>query len=124
MRKKNLGEFSFYKKFLASFQMEFDNRVCIEIYVRISIWKQERNLRMQRNFVDYARSLEGVEIGVLVEDRNGKLKGSFRAKERNSASICLLKSFQVVAMLVRQDSMLILPSMSFTLPWFLPSVSI
>ena len=30
--------------------------------------------------VDYARSIEGVEIGVLIEDRGGRIKGSLRGK--------------------------------------------
>jgi phosphoesterase RecJ-like protein len=30
--------------------------------------------------VDYARSIDGVDIGVLIEDRDGALKGSLRAK--------------------------------------------
>jgi phosphoesterase RecJ-like protein len=37
--------------------------------------------------------LEGVEIGVLVEDRNGKLKGSFRAKEKKFRVDLLAKKF-------------------------------
>ena len=31
--------------------------------------------------MDYARSMEGVEIGALVEERSGQLKGVWRAKD-------------------------------------------
>ena len=31
--------------------------------------------------VDYARSIKGVDIGVLLEDRDGALKGSLRSKD-------------------------------------------
>ena len=31
--------------------------------------------------VDYARSIKGVEIGVLIEERKGALKASLRAKD-------------------------------------------
>ena len=31
--------------------------------------------------MDYARSIEGVEIGILLEEHDGNLKGSFRAKD-------------------------------------------
>ena len=32
--------------------------------------------------MDYARAFEGVEIGILLEERDGMLKGSFRAKDK------------------------------------------
>jgi phosphoesterase RecJ-like protein len=31
--------------------------------------------------VDYARAIDGVDIGVLIEERAGALKGSLRAKD-------------------------------------------
>ena len=74
--------------------MEFDDRVCIgnirgQFYEETGTKPEDAE-----NFVDYARSLEGVEIGVLVEDRNGKLKGSFGLKIKNTGSIFWPKTLQ------------------------------
>ena len=45
------------------------------------------------SFVDYARSMEGVDIGVLIEERNGQIKGSFRAKNESFRVDLLAKEF-------------------------------
>jgi phosphoesterase RecJ-like protein len=73
--------------------MEFNDSVCIGS-IREDFY-QETGTKPEdaENFVDYARSLEGVEIGVLVEDRNGKLKGSFRAKDKKYRVDLLAKQF-------------------------------
>ena len=77
------GRIQLLQKFLASFRMEFDDRVCIGIIHDDFYEETGTTSEDAENFVDYARSLEGVEIGVLIEDHNGILKGSFRAKEKN-----------------------------------------
>lgn len=87
------GKIQLLQKFLASFRMEFNNRVCIgniqgEFYEDTGTKPEDAE-----NFVDYTRSLEGVEIGVLVEDRNGILKGSFRAKDKKYRVDLLAKKF-------------------------------
>ena len=43
--------------------------------------------------VDYARSIEGVDLGVLVEERSGKIKGSLRAKEQKYRCDLIAKQF-------------------------------
>ena len=87
------GMIQLLQKFLASFRMEFNDSVCIGS-IREDFY-QETGTKPEdaENFVDYARSLEGVEIGVLVEDRNGKLKGSFRAKDKKYRVDLLAKQF-------------------------------
>jgi len=87
------GRIQLLQKFLASFRMEFNDSVCIGS-IREDFY-QETGTKPEdaENFVDYARSLEGVEIGVLVEDRNGKLKGSFRAKNKKYRVDLLAKQF-------------------------------
>ena len=45
------------------------------------------------SFVDYTRSMEGVEIGALIEERNGKIKGSLRAKDPRLRVDILAKEF-------------------------------
>ena len=75
------GRVQLLQRFLASFQMEHDDRVCIGT-LRDSYYK-ETNTQPEdaESFVDYARSMEGVEIGALLEERSGKIKGSLRAKD-------------------------------------------
>ena len=83
----------FLQKFLASFRMEFDDRVCVgsiheEFYDETGTQPEDAE-----NFVDYARSLEGVEIGALIENRRGVLKGSLRAKNKKFRVDLLAKEF-------------------------------
>ena len=91
--KEKPGRIQLLQKFLSSFQMEFEGRVCIgnirgHYYDETGTQPEDAE-----NFVDYARSLEGVKIGVLLEDRNGKLKGSFRAKDKKYRVDILAKKF-------------------------------
>ena len=87
------GRIQLLQKFLASFKMELDNRVCIG-NVRQKFYDETGTKPEDaESFVDYARSLEGVEIGVLVEDRNGMLKGSLRAKHKKYRVDLLAKNF-------------------------------
>ncbi len=87
------GRVQLLQKFLASFRMELDNRVCIGI-LQDSFY-EETNTQPEdtESFVDYARSMEGVEIGVLVEERKGKIKGSLRAKNPSYRVDILAKKF-------------------------------
>ena len=87
------GKIQLLQKFLASFRMEHDNRVCIgsirgEDYADTGTSSEDAE-----NFVDYSRSLEGVEIGSLLEDRNGQIKGSLRAKDSRYRVDLLAKEF-------------------------------
>lgn len=87
------GRIQLLQKFLASFRMEFNDRVCIG-NIREKFYEETGTKPEDaESFVDYARSLEGVEIGVLIEDRNGMLKGSFRAKDKKYRVDLLAKNF-------------------------------
>ncbi len=87
------GRVQLLQRFLASFQMEHQNRVCIGT-IRDSYY-EETNTQPEdaEGFVDYARSMEGVEIGALVEEKSGKLKGSLRAKDIRFRVDLLAKQF-------------------------------
>ena len=87
------GRVQLLQRFLASFRMEHDERVCIGT-LRDSYYK-ETNTHPEdaESFVDYARSMEGVEIGALLEERNGKIKGSLRAKDASYRVDVLAKEF-------------------------------
>ncbi|MEX0331654.1 MAG: bifunctional oligoribonuclease/PAP phosphatase NrnA [Puniceicoccaceae bacterium] len=70
------------QRFLASFQYVCDKRACIGI-IDDEAWEATGACKEDtEGLVDYARSIEGVEIGILLEERDGMLKGSFRAKDK------------------------------------------
>jgi phosphoesterase RecJ-like protein len=87
------GRIQLLQRFLASFRMEHDERVCIGT-LRDSYYK-ETNTHPEdaESFVDYARSMEGIEIGALLEERSGKIKGSLRAKDASYRVDVLAKEF-------------------------------
>ena len=87
------GRVQLLQRFLASFRMEHNDRVCIGT-IRDSYY-EETNTQSEdaESFVDYARSMEGVEIGVLIEERKGKVKGSLRAKDSRYRVDMLAKHF-------------------------------
>lgn len=67
--------------FLASFQYPCDGRVCVG-FLPDGIYKMTGATREDsEGLVEYARSLDKVEIGILLEENEGKIKGSFRAKD-------------------------------------------
>jgi phosphoesterase RecJ-like protein len=87
------GRVQLLQRFLASFRMEHGERVCIGT-LRDSYYK-ETNTHPEdaESFVDYARSMEGIEIGALLEERSGKIKGSLRAKDASYRVDVLAKEF-------------------------------
>jgi phosphoesterase RecJ-like protein len=69
------------QRFLASFRYVCDNRACIGV-IDDEAWEVTGACKEDtEGLVDYARSIEGVEIGILLEQRDGMMKGSFRAKD-------------------------------------------
>lgn len=67
--------------FLSSFEFICDGRVCIGVLNQAAWDTTGADKEDTEGLVDYARSIEGVEIGVLIEENNGVVKGSFRAKD-------------------------------------------
>jgi bifunctional oligoribonuclease and PAP phosphatase NrnA len=88
------GRIQLLQRFLASFRMEFQGRVCVGAIQEEFYHETGTKPEDAEGFVDYARSLEGVEIGVLVENRNDILKGSFRAKDKRFRVDLLAKEFK------------------------------
>jgi bifunctional oligoribonuclease and PAP phosphatase NrnA len=67
------------RAFLESLKFELDGRVCVGI-LGPDIWqKTGASKEDTEGLVDYARDIEGVEIGVILEYRKGSVKGSIRA---------------------------------------------
>ena len=118
MKKKN-PVVSSSCSFLASFKMEYDDRVCIGSILGKYYTETGTKPEDAENFVDYARSLDGVEIGVLLEERDGKIKGSFRAKDESFRVDLWPRSLTAAAMLVRPVSMWKTRLMPFIHLWWM-----
>lgn len=69
------------QRFLASLHYECGGRVCIGV-LPDGIYKETgATVEDTEGLVDYARSIEGVDIGVLIEEQAGAIKASLRAKD-------------------------------------------
>ena len=78
--RESFAKIQLLQNFLDSLTMEFDNRVCVGL-IQNGVYEQTgATIDDSEGLVDYARSIDGVDIGVLIEDREGALKGSLRAK--------------------------------------------
>ncbi len=69
------------QRFLASLTREFEGRVCIGRLSKQDFEETGAQSDDTEGLVDYARSIEGVDIGVLIEERGDGVKGSLRAKD-------------------------------------------
>lgn len=68
------------QRFLASFRYLCGGKVCMGTIDREAWAATGATKEDTEGLVDFARSIDGVEIGILLEERDGMLKGSFRAK--------------------------------------------
>lgn len=68
--------------FLSSLRLECDGRVCIGTLGPTAFAETGASSEDTEGLVDYARSIDGVVIGALIEQRaDGSVKASLRAKE-------------------------------------------
>jgi phosphoesterase RecJ-like protein len=75
------GKTRLLQSFLNSMRREINGRVCIGT-LRESDFTSTGALREDtEGLVDYARAIEGVDVGVLLEERLNAVKGSLRAKD-------------------------------------------
>ena len=79
--RESAEKMSLLQHFLASFEFLCNGRVCMGTITRETWEVTGASKEDTEGLVDYARSIEGVEIGVLLEERDGRVKGSFRAKD-------------------------------------------
>jgi phosphoesterase RecJ-like protein len=68
-------------RFLESFRLECENRVCIGLLDQKAFDDSGASDEDTEGLVDYARSIEGVDVGVLIEDRPNGIKASLRSKD-------------------------------------------
>lgn len=78
---ESLGRIQLLQRFLSTLRTEFGGRVCIGMIHDEDYQETGTTSEDSEGLVDYARSIEGVEIGVFLEEQRGFIKGSFRSKE-------------------------------------------
>jgi phosphoesterase RecJ-like protein len=78
---ETFGKLQLLQRFLASLETCADGRVCIGLLPEGIYAETGTNTEDAEGLVDHARSIAGVEIGALIEVRDGAIKGSLRAKD-------------------------------------------
>jgi bifunctional oligoribonuclease and PAP phosphatase NrnA len=79
--RESFAKIKLLQNFLDSLTMEFDQRVCVGL-IRNGVYESTgASIDDSEGLVDYARAIDGVDIGVMIEDRDGALKCSLRAKD-------------------------------------------
>ena len=68
-------------RFLDSLEMSCDDRICVGIVKRQDFLDTGGAYEDTEGFVDYARSIDGVEVGILIEERKTTTKGSLRSND-------------------------------------------
>lgn len=80
--RETAGKLRLLQHFLASLKLECGGRACIGMLAPGIFEKTGSTQEDTEGLVDYARSIEGVEIAALIEQRaDGTVKASLRAKE-------------------------------------------
>jgi phosphoesterase RecJ-like protein len=76
------GKLRLLQHYLASLRLEQGGRICIGSLAPGVFDATGSSIEDTEGLVDYARSIDGVEIGALIEERtDGTVKASLRAKE-------------------------------------------
>ena len=81
--RESSGKLKLLQHYISSLKFECGGRACIGV-LPLGIFEQTgATVEDTEGLVDYARSIESVEIGVLIEERPGVIKASLRAKSSN-----------------------------------------
>ena len=76
------GKLRLLQRFLASLRLECGGRICVGTLPAGIFEETGSSAEDTEGLVDYARSIEGVDIGALIEERTGGgVKASLRAKD-------------------------------------------
>lgn len=80
--RETTGKLQLLQRFLASLQLEMEGRICIGVLPAGVFEETGTTAEDTEGLVDYARCIDGVDIGVLIEERaDGSVKASLRAKD-------------------------------------------
>jgi phosphoesterase RecJ-like protein len=78
--RESMGKLKLIREFIGSLKLEFGGRACIGVLPSGVFEQVGASVEDTEGLVDYARSIEGVEIAVLIEERPGVIKASLRAR--------------------------------------------
>lgn len=80
--RESVGRMRLLERFLATLTMECGGRVCLG-RLPVGVFEATGTTAEDtEGLVDYARAIDGVDVGVLIEERNdGTVKASLRAKD-------------------------------------------
>jgi phosphoesterase RecJ-like protein len=79
--RETTGKLQLLQRYLASLRMECDGRVCIGTLTNGIFAETGSTAEDTEGLVDYARCIDGVDVGVLIEERaDGSVKASLRSK--------------------------------------------
>ncbi|HWZ95912.1 MAG TPA: bifunctional oligoribonuclease/PAP phosphatase NrnA [Opitutaceae bacterium] len=79
--RESAGKMQLLQKFLASLRLECGGRACIGTLPQGIFAETGTTTEDTEGLVDYARSVDGVEIGVLIEEQPDGIKASLRSKD-------------------------------------------
>ncbi len=79
--RESSGKLQLVQRFLSTFKMESAGRICVGVLPSGIFEETGCSPEDTEGLVDYARSIDGVEIGVLLEERPNAIKASLRSKD-------------------------------------------
>ena len=78
--RESYGKLKLLHHFIGSLRFECGGRVCIGVLPHGVFEQVGASVEDTEGLVDYARSIDGVEIGALIEERPGVIKTSLRSR--------------------------------------------
>jgi len=78
--RESFGKLKLLQYFLSTLKLECGGRACIGLLPHGIFEQVGASVEDTEGLVDYARSIDGVEIGVLIEERPGAVKASLRSQ--------------------------------------------
>jgi phosphoesterase RecJ-like protein len=79
--RESFGKLKLLQHFISSLRLECGGRVCVGVLPHGIFEQVGATVEDTEGLVDYARSLDGVAIGALIEERPGVIKASLRAQD-------------------------------------------
>ncbi len=79
--RESFGKLKLLQRFLDSLTLEGDGRICLGVLPNGVFQETGSSVEDTEGMVDYARAIDGVEVGVLIEDRGVAMKASLRCKD-------------------------------------------
>jgi phosphoesterase RecJ-like protein len=76
--RESLAKLQLLQHYIGSLKLECGGKVCIGVLPTGIFEKTGATVEDTEGLVDYARSIDGVQVGVLIEERPGTIKASLR----------------------------------------------